>query len=123
MIESSKYLKPWREHVARTARALGHTRPLPGAAAVDLMFVMPRPKSLPKSRPTPPATKRPDVDKLARGILDALHGLTWLDDSNVVDLRSRKRIAEPTETPGVHISYRDAAAVPQRPEQAGLRAA
>ncbi|WP_331852408.1 hypothetical protein [Mycobacteroides abscessus] len=34
-----------------------------GPVSVTLQFVLPRPKSAPKSR-TPAATKRPDLDKL-----------------------------------------------------------
>lgn len=76
-----------------------------GAAAmrVQLEFVMPRPVSTPKSR-TPHATKKPDVDKLERAILDAVTSAgVWNDDSQVVDLHSIKRLAEIGETPGCRI--------------------
>ena len=63
---------------------------------------MPRPKSAPK-RSTPAAIKRPDIDKLARAVLDALTGVWLEDDSHVVCLRATKRIALPGELPGVAI--------------------
>jgi Holliday junction resolvase RusA-like endonuclease len=101
MVESSKAVGPWRERIALAAHQSGAAM-MPGAVAVDLRFVMPRPASTPK-RSTPPAIKRPDVDKLARAVLDALTGILFADDSRVVDLRARKRLAEIGETTGVHI--------------------
>lgn len=73
------------------------------AVAVNVRFIMPRPKSTPKSR-TPRAVKKPDVDKLLRTILDALTGTVWRDDSQVVELHGTKRLAEIDEAPGAHIS-------------------
>jgi len=70
---------------------------------VGLDFVLPRPKSAPK-RSTPHATKRPDVDKLARACLDAITGVIVGDDAQMVDLRATKRLAELGETPGVEIT-------------------
>jgi crossover junction endodeoxyribonuclease RusA len=69
---------------------------------VRLSFVMPRPVGTPKRR-TPPAIRRPDVDKLSRAVGDALSGVCWRDDSQVVDLHATKRLAERDEIPGVLI--------------------
>lgn len=111
MVESSKALKPWRESV-RQALLDEHGRPrahFAGPVVVELRFVMRRPVSTPKRRPTPPHTKKPDVDKLARAILDAVSSASvWRDDSHVVQLSATKRIAELDETPGCEISIRDA---------------
>ncbi|MBE7193762.1 MAG: RusA family crossover junction endodeoxyribonuclease [Gordonia polyisoprenivorans] len=102
LVESSKEVGPWRERIALAAHS--HARGLTaGPATVRLEFVMPRPQSAPK-RSTPPATKRPDVDKLARACLDAITGVWIADDSHVVDLRATKRIALPGETSGVQIT-------------------
>lgn len=107
LIESSKDVGPWRERVALAAHnamtKAGCTPIDKCALVVDLGFVMPRPASTPK-RTTPPAIKRPDSDKLARAILDALTHTVFTDDSAVIDLRARKRIAELDETPGVQIT-------------------
>lgn len=103
LIESSKDLGPWRERVALTAHQTLAGEPImSGAITAVLTFVLPRPKSAPKTR-TPAATKRPDVDKLARACLDAITDVIILDDAQVVDLRATKRLAELGETPGVHI--------------------
>lgn len=106
LIESSKAVGPWRERVALAAHAerpAAIALPLIGhALSVRLGFVMPRPASAPKRR-TPAAIKRPDVDKLARAVLDALTGIWFTDDSAITDLRAIKRLAELGETPGVSI--------------------
>ena len=45
------------------------------------------------------ATKsRQDVDNISKTILDALNGVAWLDDRQVVDLEIHKVIAEMVET-------------------------
>lgn len=114
LVESSKEVGPWRERIALAAHnamletGLGHLIDK-CALVVDLGFVMPRPASTPK-RFTPPAIKRPDTDKLARAVLDALTHTVFTDDSAVIDLRARKRLAELDETPGVRV---EVSVVPQ----------
>lgn len=107
LVESSKEVGPWRERIAlaaHNAMAAAGSAPLDKCAVlVDLGFVMPRPAAAPK-RSTPPAIKRPDTDKLARAVLDALTHTVFTDDSAVIDLRARKRLAELDETPGVQIT-------------------
>jgi len=103
MVESSKAVGDWRSVVAWTAANAYSGEPLTGAVVLAVEFVMPRPKSLPKTRPTPPHTKRPDVDKLLRAVGDALSGVLWCDDSQVVEEVGRKRYAEPDERPGAHL--------------------
>lgn len=105
LIESSRAVGPWRERiawVARDAMTKTRARTATGAVSVDVEFVMPRPKSTPRA--TPPAIKRPDADKLARAVLDALVlGGVYRDDSQVTDLRATKRLAEPDEQPHARI--------------------
>jgi crossover junction endodeoxyribonuclease RusA len=102
-IESSKAVKPWRADIREHVAALHAGPPLQGALSVRLEFVMPRPSSCPK-RFTPAATKRPDVDKLARAVLDALGSARlWGDDAQVVQLVVLKRLAEFGEASGCHI--------------------
>jgi crossover junction endodeoxyribonuclease RusA len=103
LVESSKELAPWRQQVAVFAHnAMGGHQLITGAVAVCLEFVLPRPVSTPKRR-TPPAVKRPDLDKLERAILDAITDVIIVDDSQVVDLHATKRLAELGESPGVSI--------------------
>lgn len=49
-------------------------------------------------------TKKPDADKLVRAVADALTGLAWIDDSQVVEMVARKEYADLwTEEQGVLI--------------------
>lgn len=97
---------PWRERVALVAhqamRDAGNTGPYTGAVAVVLSFVLPRPKSAPKLKVVA-ATKRPDLDKLARACLDAITGVIVADDSQFVGLIANKRLALHGEEPGCDI--------------------
>jgi crossover junction endodeoxyribonuclease RusA len=102
MVESSKAVGAWRELVAYSVARSWRTAPLEGPVRVRLSFVMPRPVATPKRR-TPPAIKKPDVDKLGRAMLDALTGVCWRDDSQVVELHATKRLAELDEIPGALI--------------------
>ena len=73
---------------------------------VNLVFGMPIPQSTPKSRREAMRegvirhTKRPDVDNLAKSVLDALNGVAWEDDSQIVRLSVSKQYRE---TPDVYI--------------------
>lgn len=62
---------------------------------VRVVFLLPRPKSVSlASRPWP--TVAPDVDKLARCLLDALTDSGLIkDDSRVIHLDARKHYADP----------------------------
>ena len=47
----------------------------------------------PKSNRSPHHVQRPDMDNLAKAVLDALHGIAFLDDACVVGLRLQKEWA------------------------------
>jgi crossover junction endodeoxyribonuclease RusA len=105
MVESSKRVAPWRTDVRQTFLN-HHTWALGGSVAlvVKIVFVMPRPKATPKTRATPPAVKKPDLDKLVRAVLDALKSAgVYADDSQVTVLHAHKRIAELGEPTGAMI--------------------
>jgi len=96
MVESSKALKPWRQDVRHAVLAEvmpALRKPVEGPVELELWLFMPRPKSHPKTKRTLPATQ-PDVDKLVRGVMDALTSAgVWLDDGQVTDLVVRERYA------------------------------
>ncbi|WP_018350965.1 RusA family crossover junction endodeoxyribonuclease [Longispora albida] len=94
LIDSSPRLRPWRATVTAAARAAlavtGQTTPHLGPVQVMAVATMPKPKSAPKKTRTWPS-KRPDVDKLGRALLDALtDAKVWADDSQVVELTATK---------------------------------
>ncbi len=108
MVEVSRAVGPWREAVrAETQRAITITEYLDWGlpVAVEILFLLPRPKGhystaqynagqVRKSAPRFPGT-RPDLDKLARAVLDGLQaGGALADDGQVVDLYVSKRYAD-----------------------------
>lgn len=96
--------KAWALVVHVAARAArdqrGMTEPLSGAVKLWLGFHMPKPKSLKKYAPM---TKRPDLDKMVRSIKDALKGVFYLDDAQVVELHAMKFYSN---DPGAEIEIR-----------------
>lgn len=93
--------REWKEAVRWQVRAGGAITPCSGAVSLSLAFYLARPKTLPKK--TTYHVKRPDVDNLAKAILDALKGLAWHDDSQIVSLTVRKYYTEGTAGAGVRI--------------------
>lgn len=97
---TNKNLNSWRDLirvVAQEQAGMVHTQGINLRAT----FLMPRPKSAPKKFIS--MTKRPDIDKLARGLLDALTGVIYKDDSQVNVMVVEKLYAEGTDPVGVHI--------------------
>jgi crossover junction endodeoxyribonuclease RusA len=114
-------LKQWRHLVAHCAQQHAGG-PMYGGVHVVLDFALQRPKSLPKRASQ--HLKKPDIDKLARAVLDALTGILYHDDSEVVRLEVTKRYATTTEAPSVRITImraeRAPLAHPSAPREAGL---
>lgn len=104
MVESSRAVGPWREAVrAETQRTMNGTGRLGGPLAVTIVFALPRPASLPKKVVHP--AKRPDIDKLARAVLDGLtEGGAWFDDGQVVRLYTTKKYASAESATGCVIT-------------------
>ena len=104
MVESSKAVGPWREAVRGEAQR-NIREPFPGAVQVVMVFRFPRPKghygtgrNRATVRPSAPfyPDGRPDVDKLARAVLDGLTmGGAFKDDAQVVELVARKMYGPP----------------------------
>jgi crossover junction endodeoxyribonuclease RusA len=102
-------LKAWERTVRTEAQRL-HMPILAGPIALVLTFYLPRAKRLP-SRITLPCT-RPDVDKLARAIGDALTGVCFRDDGQIAELHARKVFAAPGTAPRAAIAVTEMAAIP-----------
>lgn len=87
-------LKPWRQQVAEVAmiEATGRMRPT-GGVEVHVDFFFDKPKSAPKK--VTEKTTKPDIDKLLRGILDALTGIAYVDDAQVVRSSQSKQFGSP----------------------------
>jgi Holliday junction resolvase RusA-like endonuclease len=109
---ANKKLRPWRARLDSSFRArVGERTPMIGPVAVSMTFRMARPKSHTGAHGlTPSATgaapdTRPDVDKLARAVNDALTtaGVIY-DDAQITRIIAAKRDADPHEHPGVTVA-------------------
>lgn len=89
-------LKGWRIAVNSEAqRAYEGRTPWQGPVMLEVRFAVPKPASAPKRRRTYPIKARSgDVDKLARAVLDALTGVAFTDDSQVIVLIVHKDFAD-----------------------------
>lgn len=93
-------VREWRAAVTEAvAQRMEGGPPLRGPVGLIVDFYRVRPaghygkRGLRPSAPAHPAT-RPDIDKLLRSILDALQGVAFADDSQVVELHAHKRFAD-----------------------------
>lgn len=102
LTSSNASLKDWEQIVRHVAQDYSDAYTT-GPVRVRLRFNLPRPKSL-SARVSRPHTKRPDVDKLARAVLDALTGVLFKDDSQVYCLMATKMYTNVDEPPNVRIT-------------------
>jgi Holliday junction resolvase RusA-like endonuclease len=92
------------DRVATEAKARGLV-PYQGPLFLDLCFQLPRPKSLPKK--VLHHVKKPDLDNLAKAVKDAIKGIVYMDDAQVIQLTATKSYSE---SPCVIIDVRSATA-------------
>lgn len=105
LVESSAKVAPWRAVVAQVAAL--KTRDIEdGPVSVEVEFILPRPKSLPKR--ITHMVKKPDLDKLVRSTLDALSGVSYADDNRVTRLIASKRYVRDGEHTGAHLTVEPA---------------
>ena len=85
---ATKGLKAWESKIANVA--MGHVNGtlITGPVVVTIAFHLPRPQSLKKGSVL--HIKRPDCDKLIRGATDALIGIVYKDDAQIVSLTATK---------------------------------
>jgi Holliday junction resolvase RusA-like endonuclease len=98
-------LKRWRKAIAASCVAAREHNDVffTGPVQVRVAFYLPRPKTISiDKRPTPIVP--PDLDKLARGLLDGIgqSEMIWGDDSQVIELHATKHYADGRE-PGAVI--------------------
>ncbi len=93
-------LNSWRDTIGHLARQAGCLAGK-GAVYITLDFYMPRPRSVKRALPI----VKPDIDKLSRAVLDALTGVAYVDDGQVVSITALKHYAD-DRGPGVHIELK-----------------
>jgi len=117
MLESSDRVRPWRQDVRFAAL---EERPpnwdMATPMRLDLVFWFPRPAShygtrngisyLKANAPIEPVSARiGDIDKLQRAVFDALTGVAYMDDRQVVEVEARKAyLMGPDAAPYAHIT-------------------
>jgi Holliday junction resolvase RusA-like endonuclease len=98
MYEANKALKPWRKEV--TAAASWVAGPqfelMQGPLVLAVWFTMPRPPTVKRESPSVP----PDLDKMCRAIGDALSGIVYKDDAQIIRIDAIESYESQT---GAHI--------------------
>ena len=91
---------PWRQEIAGVAlteaQRSGFQMVVGAPVRIVTEFMFDRPKSV----KVPFKITKPDLDKLLRSVLDALTGVLFKDDSQVIESHAYKRFQSPA---GVHI--------------------
>lgn len=107
----------WRWELSSYARQAmsdaGWITPFEGPILCSLNFLMHRnighygtgrnSKAVKRTAPSHPIVA-PDVDKLARAVLDSLTSIVWVDDAQVVRLTATKNYVERWEEEGVAVT-------------------
>lgn len=93
---ANRNVKAWQQLVALGASdaiRVGRRGLTDGPVRVIVTFHLPRPKKYARRGGAIAHTTKPDVDKLARCVLDALTAIVFRDDAQVVELVARKEYA------------------------------
>lgn len=106
--EASKKLPVWRDAVvlaARRAAAGKSWQMLDGPVHLRVIFHMPRPASVKRLYPS----VTPDLDKLVRGVSDALTAAAVIkDDARIIEVYALKLYATDEVAPGATITIEKA---------------
>jgi Holliday junction resolvase RusA-like endonuclease len=107
VVDACKESRDWKNTVsqeAAIAMSEEDRQMFTGPVSLSVIFHLPRPKGhyrtgknaaeLRRTAPEYPITK-PDLLKLTRAVEDALTGIVWRDDSQVVEQRLEKRYGKP----------------------------
>ena len=99
LVESCARVKPYRALIGLAASQARVGAPTGQPVGIAIAFAFARPKShytskgvLRAGAPSHPG--KPDVDKLCRAVLDALSGILYHDDAQVVSLSATKRYGD-----------------------------
>lgn len=112
--ESNRNVRGWQQLIAEGASRALNERGAPVlfeyGVFVTARFYLPRPKKYSRRGVFVAHCTNPDVDKLARAVLDALTGIVYRDDCQVTELAASKYYAEVNGPAYVDIRIETAAA-------------
>lgn len=89
-------VKRYKQLIGYYVRQHYDGQPLTGPLSVTLLFFREIQKSDSQKKQTAKGagqirpTKKPDVDNYIKSTLDALNGILWVDDNEIVDLHAKK---------------------------------
>jgi len=96
--------RSWENDARQLARIeMGTRKPFSGPMQVEVVAVFVPSRSWPAWKQQAALdgmvchTGKPDADNLAKAAKDALNGVVWVDDAQVIDLRTRKVYGERAE--------------------------
>jgi len=92
----AKELMAWRAMIVEAAQNL---TPHNGPISITMHFRVRRPKTVKRDMPT----VAPDLDKYVRNVGDALTGIAFIDDAQIVEIVATKKYAD---IPGVDIEIK-----------------
>lgn len=103
LVEANKKLPAWRQAVIDKLEAANVScQPLQGAVDAQIVFFMPRPKSVTRLLPT----VKPDIDKMIRAILDCgTKAGIYNDDSQVIEIVAHKLYSDAEQPVGALITF------------------
>lgn len=96
--------RAWATVVGQVARRHCAVSAMFGPIAVEVRFYLPRGSSVKRERPS----VKPDIDKLLRATFDALTGIAWSDDAQVVEVTASKFYVAPGGEAGAWIRIQPA---------------
>lgn len=100
VVDDNPKVMDWRSAIVAAIEPHAHDGLCDGPLSLDVRFFLPRPKGhfgargLRPSAPKWP-TKKPDSTKLLRALEDALTGVLWRDDAQIVCQSVTKEFGEP----------------------------
>ena len=97
---ATKGASKWYKDAARAIGEQWDHGKLEGPVKTRFLFLLPRKKTV--KRKFPISKYDGDVDKLVRALFDAMTGIVYVDDSQVVDVTASKRYAD-NSSPGVWV--------------------
>lgn len=90
MVYTDPEYRAYKEAIWRMTASQYRDQPIDGAISLMLTFAFKNPATH-ANKPVPrPYNRRPDIDNLAKPIMDALNGVLWNDDSQITKVFAEK---------------------------------
>lgn len=94
MLYSDPEYRSYKEAIMRLVASKYRDDPLSGCLDVQLTFGFKNPQAHAKKPVPRPYHPRPDIDNLAKAIMDACNGVLWDDDGQITSLSAQKIYAD-----------------------------